>query len=140
MLHTIHFPFQHWTLTHKDNPRDNHITPDSHDTTGRMSDDNRISPELLSRLIQEFLENGSNGNAGPRGDKRKTRISQPALNLLGEYFDVFVREAIWRAAAVRKETFDVTSAGGKDLVGSGILFVEVPQSLSRHLASIGIAD
>ena len=106
-----------------------------------MSGDNRIPPELLSRLIQEFLENGSSDSADHRGDKRKTRVSQPALNLLGEYFDVFVREAIWRAAAVRKETFDLTSAGGKDLVGSGILFVEVPQALSRRVARrTGIAN
>lgn len=51
-----------------------------------------VPPQLLQRLLQEFFE-----------DKKKTRISQPALNATGEYTKTFIREAIWRAAAIRKE-------------------------------------
>lgn len=51
-----------------------------------------IPPQLLQRLLQEFFE-----------EKKKTRISQSALNTTGEYTKTFIREAIWRAAAIRKD-------------------------------------
>ncbi|KAL0635266.1 hypothetical protein Q9L58_005751 [Maublancomyces gigas] len=56
-------------------------------------DKNDISlpPQLLQRLLQEFFE------------EKKTRISRPALNATGEYTKTFIREAIWRATAIRKE-------------------------------------
>jgi histone H3/H4 len=50
-----------------------------------------IPQQLLQRLLQEFFE------------EKKTRISQPALNAVGEYTKTFIREAIWRAAAIRKD-------------------------------------
>lgn len=50
-----------------------------------------VPPQLLQRLLSEFFE------------EKKTRISQPALNATGEYTKTFIREAIWRAAAIRKE-------------------------------------
>lgn len=50
-----------------------------------------IPPQLLQRLLQEFFE------------EKKTRVSRPALNATGEYTKTFIREAIWRAAAIRKE-------------------------------------
>ncbi|KAH0610467.1 uncharacterized protein H6S33_011994 [Morchella sextelata] len=52
-----------------------------------------VPPQLLQRMLQEFFE-----------EKKKTRISQPALNAAGEYTKTFIREAIWRAAAIRKES------------------------------------
>lgn len=57
-------------------------------------DESRISipTQLLQRLLQEFFE-----------EKKKTRISQSALNTAGEYTKTFIREAIWRAAAIRKD-------------------------------------
>ncbi|CAZ84339.1 unnamed protein product [Tuber melanosporum] len=50
-----------------------------------------LSTQLVQRLLTENFED------------RKTRISQPALNVVQEYTKIFVREAIWRAAAIRKE-------------------------------------
>lgn len=50
-----------------------------------------IPPQLLQRLLQEFFE------------EKRTRISQSALNTAGEYTRTFIREAIWRAAKIRKD-------------------------------------
>lgn len=61
-------------------------TPDEEDESTTT-----IPPQLLQRLLQEFFE------------EKKTKISQPALNAVGEYTKTFIREAIWRAAAIRKE-------------------------------------
>jgi centromere protein X len=72
-----------------------------------------IPPQLLSRLIQEFLED------------KNTRISQPALKALGKYFEIFIREAIWRAASIRKETDNPSVDGSKRVVGGGTVFLEV---------------
>ncbi|KAL7272468.1 hypothetical protein RUND412_004722 [Rhizina undulata] len=68
-----------------------------------------VPVQLLQRIVQEFME-----------DKKKTRISQPAINAVGEYTKTFIREAIWRAAAIRKEDdADPTAKMG------GSLFLEV---------------
>lgn len=50
-----------------------------------------LSTQLIQRLLTENFED------------KKTRISQPALSVVREYAKIFVREAIWRAAAIRKE-------------------------------------
>lgn len=68
-----------------------------------------VPPQLLQRLLQEFFE-----------EKGKTRISQPALSATGELTKTFIREAIWRAAAIRKESEQ--DAGG---VGGMSAFLEV---------------
>jgi len=75
------------------------------------TDEVRIPPALLQRLITEFMED------------KKTRISQPAVDALGEYFRTFIREAIWRAAQSRKGEDD-DEVGGR-VVGGGTLFLEV---------------
>ncbi|KAI5856925.1 hypothetical protein BZA05DRAFT_386671 [Tricharina praecox] len=75
------------------------------------TDEVRIPPALLQRLITEFMED------------KKTRISQPAVDALGEYFRTFIREAIWRAAQSRKGDED-DEVGGR-VVGGGTLFLEV---------------
>ncbi|KAK4197081.1 CENP-S associating centromere protein X-domain-containing protein [Triangularia verruculosa] len=58
-------------------------------------DDEResIPPELLSRIINEHFEH------------EDTKITKDANNALSAYMDVFVREAIARAAAERKGGF-----------------------------------
>lgn len=70
-----------------------------------------VPPQLLQRLLQEFFE-----------EKKKTRISQPALNATGEYTKTFIREAIWRAVAIRKEKEQDTGS-----VRSMSAFLEVSQ-------------
>jgi histone H3/H4 len=77
----------------------------------------KIPLQLLQRLLQEFLE-----------DKKRTRISQPALNAMSEYTKTFVREAIYRATAERlgvKDPSDMEASRRK--VGS--VFVEVSSYL-----------
>lgn len=55
--------------------------------------DKTISPELLTRLLHEFFA------------KDATRISRDANAAAGKYFDVFVREAIARAAVEKDGGF-----------------------------------
>jgi len=69
-------------------------------------DDSSIPPRLLQRLLEEFRED------------KKTRISQAALNAVGEYLRIFVKEAILRAAEERRE-------GDSLQRGLGSLFLEV---------------
>jgi hypothetical protein len=79
-----------------------------------IDDETRLPPALLQRLIQEFV------------DDKKTKLSQPALSALGEYFSTFIREAIWRAAQVRKGGVeDPLEATGGKVFGSGTVFLEV---------------
>ncbi|KAJ4255579.1 hypothetical protein NW762_009576 [Fusarium torreyae] len=55
--------------------------------------DKSIPPELLTRLLHEFFA------------KDATRISRDANSAAGKYFDVFVREAIARAAVEKDGGF-----------------------------------
>jgi solute carrier family 25 (adenine nucleotide translocator) protein 4/5/6/31 len=55
--------------------------------------DKSIPPELLTRLLHEFFA------------KDATRISRDANAAAGKYFDVFVREAIARAAVEKDGGF-----------------------------------
>ncbi|RGP80605.1 centromere x [Fusarium longipes] len=55
--------------------------------------DKTIPPELLTRLLHEFFA------------KDATRISRDANAAVGKYFDVFVREAIARAAVEKDVGF-----------------------------------
>ncbi|KAF9762163.1 hypothetical protein IL306_003540 [Fusarium sp. DS 682] len=55
--------------------------------------DKTIPPELLTRLLHEFFA------------KDATRISRDANAAVGKYFDVFVREAIARAAVEKEGGF-----------------------------------
>ncbi|KAG4285329.1 hypothetical protein FPRO06_06589 [Fusarium proliferatum] len=74
--------------------------------------DKSIPPELLTRLLHEFFT------------KDATRISRDANAAAGKYFDVFVREAIARAA-VEKD--------------GGFLEVEDLEKVSPQLACGGYA-
>lgn len=52
-----------------------------------------IPPELLTRILHEFFE------------KDGTRITKDANNAVAKYMDIFVKEAIARAAAEREGGF-----------------------------------
>ncbi|KAK7731813.1 hypothetical protein SLS53_008634 [Cytospora paraplurivora] len=52
-----------------------------------------IPPELLTRILHEFFE------------KDGTRITKDANNAVAKYMDIFVKEAIARAAAERDSGF-----------------------------------
>lgn len=52
-----------------------------------------IPPELLTRILHEFFE------------KDGTRITKDANNSVAKYMDIFVKEAIARAAAEREGGF-----------------------------------
>lgn len=52
-----------------------------------------IPPELLTRILHEFFE------------KEGTRITKDANNAVAKYMDIFVKEAIARAAAEREGGF-----------------------------------
>lgn len=55
--------------------------------------DKTIPPDLLTRILHEFFE------------KDGTRITKDANNAMAKYMDVFVKEAIARAAAERNGGF-----------------------------------
>lgn len=81
------------------------------------SSDPKIPPKLLTRLLHEHFQND------------KTKIAKDANNVVAKYIDVFVREAIARAAFERAETNG--NAGGRS-VGDG--FLEVGHSPLPTLA------
>lgn len=69
----------------------------------------QIPRQLLQRILHEFMTN------------KKTRISEPALEAMGEYIKIFIQEAVHRAAAKKKQ--EVKSSDEYTRVGS--LFLEV---------------
>jgi len=70
-----------------------------------------IPPGLLTRMLYEFFENK------PEGSKGGTKITQDANAAVAKYVDVFVREAIARAA--------VESSSGR---AGGFLEVSCPDA------------
>lgn len=73
-----------------------------------ISSDPTIPPKLLTRLLHEHFQND------------KTKVAKDANNVVAKYVDVFVREAIARAAYERAETNDQS---GSRSVGDGFLEV-----------------
>lgn len=73
-----------------------------------------IPPELLTRILHEFFE-----------DKERTRITRDANDAIAKYVDVFVREAIARAAV------ESGRSGG---------FLEVCLSLPLSLTSLHMVE
>ena len=67
-----------------------------------------IPPELLARLLHEFFTHDA------------TRLSKEASGAVGRYMETFVREAMARAAFMRREVQDQTGGGGG---GDGFLEV-----------------
>ncbi|KAJ5351959.1 hypothetical protein N7452_000933 [Penicillium brevicompactum] len=82
------------------------------------SSDPKIPPKLLTRLLHEHFQND------------KTKIAKDANNVVAKYIDVFVREAIARAAFERAETNG--NAGGRS-VGDGFLEVEDLEKMAPQL-------
>lgn len=75
------------------------------------SSDPKIPPKLLTRLLHHHFQN------------EKTKLAKDANELVAKYVDVFVREAIARAAYERAET---DAAGGARSIGDGFLEVSLP--------------
>ena len=96
----------------------------THQAEDVTSSDPTIPPKLLTRLLHQHFQND------------KTKVAKDANNVVAKYIDVFVREAIARAAYERAETNN--HAGGRS-VGDG--FLEVGYSLpSDYLRGILIKD
>jgi len=72
------------------------------------SSDPKIPPKLLTRLLHHNFHN------------EKTKVAKDANDVVAKYVDVFVREAIARAAYERAET---DGAGGARSIGDGFLEV-----------------
>jgi histone H3/H4 len=83
------------------------------------SSDPKIPSKLLTRLLHQHFQN------------EKTKVAKDANNVVAKYVDVFVREAIARAAYERAESDG--NAGGRG-VGDG--FLEVNLRLSSNQESL----
>ncbi|KAJ5746951.1 uncharacterized protein N7511_008647 [Penicillium nucicola] len=77
-----------------------------------------IPAKLLTRLLHQHFQN------------EKTKVAKDANGLVAKYVDVFVREAIARAAYERAET-DGNSSGRR--VGDGFLEVEDLEKMAPQL-------
>lgn len=86
------------------------------------SSDPKIPSKLLTRLLHQHFQN------------EKTKVAKDANNVVAKYIDVFVREAIARAAYERAESNGNT--GGRSL-GDGFLEVSL-HSFILQLAYPGI--
>ncbi|KAJ6121140.1 hypothetical protein N7523_005420 [Penicillium sp. IBT 18751x] len=82
------------------------------------SSDPKIPPKLLTRLLHHHFQN------------EKTKIAKDANEVVAKYVDVFVREAIARAAYERAET---DGAGGARSIGDGFLEVEDLEKMAPQL-------
>lgn len=78
------------------------------------SSDPTIPPKLLTRLLHHHFQN------------EKTKVAKDANAVVAKYVDVFVREAIARAAYERAET---DGAGGTTSIVDGFLEVSLTFSL-----------
>ncbi|KAJ9481309.1 hypothetical protein VN97_g12177 [Penicillium thymicola] len=83
------------------------------------SSDPKIPSKLLTRLLHQHFQN------------EKTKVAKDANNVVAKYIDVFVREAIARAAYERAESDGNT--GGRSL-GDGFLEVEDLEKMAPQLA------
>ncbi|CAG7988807.1 unnamed protein product [Penicillium olsonii] len=82
------------------------------------SSDPKIPPKLLTRLLHEHFQND------------KTKIAKDANNVVAKYVDVFVREAIARAAFERAET---NNNADTRRIGDGFLEVEDLEKMAPQL-------
>ncbi|KAL4788557.1 CENP-S associating centromere protein X-domain-containing protein [Aspergillus varians] len=81
-----------------------------------LSSDPTIPPKLLTKLVQHHFRN------------EKTKIAKDANEVVAKYIDVFVREAVARAAFERAE------GGGGGGVADGFLEVEDLEKMGPQLA------
>ncbi|CAG8923068.1 unnamed protein product [Penicillium salamii] len=89
------------------------------------SSDPKIPPKLLTRLLHEHFQND------------KTKVAKDANNVVAKYVDVFVREAIARAAFERAETNDNAASRR---VGDGFLEVGHDRIQKRRHGAILIGE
>ncbi|CAG7961210.1 unnamed protein product [Penicillium nalgiovense] len=82
------------------------------------SSDPKIPSKLLTRLLHQHFQN------------EKTKVAKDANNVVAKYVDVFVREAIARAAYERAESDGNTGGRG---VGDGFLEVEDLEKMAPQL-------
>ncbi|KAJ5114331.1 hypothetical protein NUU61_000090 [Penicillium alfredii] len=82
------------------------------------SGDPAIPPKLLTKLLHHHFQS------------EKTKVAKDANGVVAKYVDVFVREAIARAAFERAETDD--QAGGRG-AGDGFLEVEDLEKMAPQL-------
>ncbi|OJZ89623.1 hypothetical protein ASPFODRAFT_42898 [Aspergillus luchuensis CBS 106.47] len=92
-------------IIHKDQPSDDVLTNDP-----------VIPPKLLTRLLHHHFQN------------EKTKITKDANTVVAKYVDVFVREALARAAFERSE-----AVGKGASVGDGFLEVEDLEKMAPQL-------
>ncbi|KAL4994573.1 CENP-S associating centromere protein X-domain-containing protein [Aspergillus recurvatus] len=85
-----------------------------------LSSDPLIPPKLLTKLVHHHFRN------------EKTKIAKDANAVVAKYIDVFVREAIARAAHERAEAQGVAGGGGG--IADGFLEVEDLEKMGPQLA------
>ncbi|KAJ5970210.1 uncharacterized protein N7479_000128 [Penicillium vulpinum] len=90
----------------------------THQEEDVTSSDPKIPSKLLTRLLHQHFQN------------EKTKVAKDANNIVAKYVDVFVREAIARAAYERAESDGNT--GGRGL-GDGFLEVEDLEKMAPQL-------
>ncbi|KAL4752462.1 CENP-S associating centromere protein X-domain-containing protein [Aspergillus terricola var. indicus] len=94
-----------------------HAKPEHEDV---LSSDPLIPPKLLTRLLHHHFRN------------EKTKIAKDANAVVAKYIDVFVREAVARAAFERAEAQG--GAGGGGGIADGFLEVEDLEKMGPQLA------
>lgn len=75
------------------------------------SNDPTIPPKLLTRLLHHHFQN------------KKTKIAKDANGVVAKYVDIFVREALARAAYERSESEGGADSGAGRAIGNGFLEV-----------------
>ncbi|KAL3430876.1 CENP-S associating centromere protein X-domain-containing protein [Aspergillus tetrazonus] len=94
-----------------------HAKPEHEDV---LSSEPLIPPKLLTRLLHHHFRS------------EKTKIAKDANAVVAKYIDVFVREAVARAAFERSETQGGASGGGG--IADGFLEVEDLEKMGPQLA------
>ncbi|KAJ5450739.1 uncharacterized protein N7458_007188 [Penicillium daleae] len=89
-----------------------------HETEDVTSSEPKIPAKLLTRLLHHHFQS------------EKTKVAKDANMVVAKYVDVFVREAIARAAYERAEA---DSAGGGRRAGDGFLEVEDLEKMAPQL-------
>ncbi|KAJ5819078.1 hypothetical protein N7474_004669 [Penicillium riverlandense] len=94
------------------------ITTAQHETEDMSWSEPAIPSKLLTRLLHHHFT------------KEKTKVAKDANAVVAKYVDVFVREAIARAAYERAETDGTSGARG---IGDGFLEVEDLEKMAPQL-------
>ncbi|EAW07199.1 uncharacterized protein ACLA_019040 [Aspergillus clavatus NRRL 1] len=89
-----------------------------------MSSEPAIPPKLLTRLLHHHFKS------------EKTKLAKDANTVVAKYVDIFVREALARAAYERAEGLGggIDGSGGRMPIGDGFLEVEDLEKMAPQLA------